>query len=108
MGIVAGLVIGKPLGIFIFSFAAIRADVCKLPDNITWRFIIGMGALGGIGFSMSIFIRNLTFVDPGVIQNSQIAILWGIPFKAPTTTTKKSPSISYGCIQRIPQFFKKT
>jgi Na+:H+ antiporter, NhaA family len=75
IGIVAGLVIGKPLGIFIFSFIAVRAGLCKLPGNITWRFIMGMGLLGGIGFTMSIFIANLAFVDPRLVENSKIAIL---------------------------------
>jgi Na+:H+ antiporter, NhaA family len=74
-GIMAGLVIGKPLGILIFSLAAVRIGLCSLPVNVTWLHIAGIGILGGIGFTMSIFIANLAFMDPALIQSSKVAIL---------------------------------
>lgn len=76
VGIVAGLVIGKPLGITLFSFVAVGAGVCRLPLDLTWRHVFGAGLIGGIGFTMSIFITNLAF--PGeaeIINASKMAIL---------------------------------
>lgn len=74
-GIIAGLVIGKPLGIFLFSFIGIALGICVLPEDLKWKHIIGAGFLGGIGFTMSIFITLLAFNDSEVINNSKIAIL---------------------------------
>lgn len=76
LGILAGLVVGKPLGITILSFLAVAAGVCKLPLDLRWRHVFGAGLLGGIGFTMSIFITNLAFTgEPGVINASKMAIL---------------------------------
>jgi NhaA family Na+:H+ antiporter len=61
MGIIAGLVIGKPLGITIFSWIAVKLGIAKMPKHATWMHIIGVGMLGGIGFTMSIFIALLSF-----------------------------------------------
>lgn len=78
LGIAAGLVIGKPLGIALFTFAALLLGWCKLPSDIHWKHVIGAGFLGGIGFTMSIFIANLAFADQIQIVNaSKIAILVG-------------------------------
>ncbi|MHA4811282.1 Na+/H+ antiporter NhaA [Flavitalea flava] len=74
LGILAGLVIGKPIGILLCCFLAIRSGICKLPDGMTWRHILGLGLLAGIGFTMSIFITNLAFENETIIQNSKIAI----------------------------------
>ena len=57
-GIVGGLVVGKPLGITMFSLLAVALGICQLPPGLTWRVIVGTGLLGGIGFTMSIFIAN--------------------------------------------------
>jgi NhaA family Na+:H+ antiporter len=76
LGILAGLVLGKPAGIFLFSFAAVALGLCKLPADLSWRHVAGAGMLGGIGFTMSIFIANLAF--PGqaeMVTASKIAIL---------------------------------
>lgn len=76
LGIFAGLVLGKPLGIFVFSFAAVALGVCTLPRDLSWRHVLGAGMLGGIGFTMSIFVTNLAF--PGKVDTiiaSKIAIL---------------------------------
>lgn len=75
LGIIAGLVLGKPLGIVLFSLVAVKVGLCSLPRNLYWHHIIGMGLLGGIGFTMSIFITNLAFADGTLIQDSKIAIL---------------------------------
>lgn len=75
LGIIAGLVFGKPLGIFLFSFIAAGLGFCLLPTDLKWKNIIGAGFLGGIGFTMSIFITLLAFSDADVINNSKIAIL---------------------------------
>lgn len=76
LGIFAGLVIGKPLGITLISFLAVALGLCRLPLDLNWKHIFGAGLLGGIGFTMSIFITNLAF--PGAaneINASKLAIL---------------------------------
>ncbi len=76
LGIVAGLLIGKPVGITLLSFIAVSVGVCRLPLDLNWKHIIGAGLLGGIGFTMSIFITNLAFAGrPDVINGSKMAIL---------------------------------
>jgi Na+:H+ antiporter, NhaA family len=75
LGIIAGLIIGKPLGIFVFSFAATVSGLCALPSGLRWKDLIGAGFLGGIGFTMSIFITLLAFQDAHVINSAKIAIL---------------------------------
>ena len=75
LGIMAGLVIGKPLGIWLFSFISVGLGLCVLPTDLKWKNIIGAGFLGGIGFTMSIFITLLAFDEPESIIQSKIAIL---------------------------------
>lgn len=76
MGIMAGLVIGKPIGVFCFCYVAHRIGLCKLPGDLHWRHVLGAGLLGGIGFTMSIFIANLAFPDMAAVVNaSKMAIL---------------------------------
>ena len=77
IGIILGLVVGKPLGIWLFSFLAVTAGICSLPKDLKWTNIVGAGMLGGIGFTMSIFITLLAFKNDGeeVITYSKIAIL---------------------------------
>lgn len=76
LGIIAGLVIGKPLGITLMAFIAVSLGICRLPVDVNWKHIWGAGLLGGIGFTMSIFITNLAFVgDDGMINSSKMAIL---------------------------------
>lgn len=75
LGIIVGLVIGKPLGIWLFSFVGVGLGLCALPSDLRWKNIIGAGFLGGIGFTMSIFITLLAFDDVNTINNSKIAIL---------------------------------
>lgn len=76
LGIITGLVIGKPLGITLLCFLAVAIGICKLPLDLRWRHVFGAGLLGGIGFTMSIFITNLAFAgQPEVVNASKIAIL---------------------------------
>jgi NhaA family Na+:H+ antiporter len=75
-GIIGGLVIGKPLGIILFSFVTVVSGLCRLPIDLNWKQVFGAGLLGGIGFTMSIFIANLGFVgNADVINASKMAIL---------------------------------
>ncbi len=75
-GIIGGLVLGKPLGIMLASFFAVAIGICRLPLDLNWRHVFGAGLLGGIGFTMSIFIANLAFVGSSEIINaSKMAIL---------------------------------
>jgi Na+:H+ antiporter, NhaA family len=75
IGIALGLVIGKPLGILLFSFIAISLGLCKLPEDLNWKAIVGVGFLGGIGFTMSIFITLLAFNEQMVVNNAKFIIL---------------------------------
>ena len=75
LGIMAGLIIGKPLGIWLFSFIGVGLGICALPNDLKWKNIFGAGLLGGIGFTMSIFITLLAFDDAVIVDNSKIAIL---------------------------------
>jgi Na+:H+ antiporter, NhaA family len=75
IGIMAGLLLGKFLGIFLFSFLAVKLKLASLSPDISWRQLAGVACLGGIGFTMSIFITNLAFSDPAIIDNSKISIL---------------------------------
>ena len=69
IGIIAGLVVGKPLGIFIFSWLTVKCKITPLPEGFTWNRLLGLGLLGGIGFTMSIFITLLAF-EATEIRNS--------------------------------------
>ena len=77
LGIIAGLAIGKPLGILLFSYVGVLLGLCALPPGLKWKNILGAGLLAGIGFTMSIFIALLAFKDGTFINNSKIAILIG-------------------------------
>jgi NhaA family Na+:H+ antiporter len=77
-GIMAGLLLGKPLGITLAVLLSVVAGICTLPPAIRWVHIIGAGMLGGIGFTMSIFITNLAFAEmTDAINLSKLAILTG-------------------------------
>jgi NhaA family Na+:H+ antiporter len=75
LGIILGLVLGKPLGIFLFSWLSIRLKLAEKPKGTTWNQLFGVGILGGIGFTMSIFVTILAFNDHEVIDHSKFAIL---------------------------------
>jgi NhaA family Na+:H+ antiporter len=76
IGIISGLVVGKPLGITLFAGLAVAIGICRLPSDLGWKHVFGAGLLGGIGFTMSIFITNLAFTgDAAAITASKMAIL---------------------------------
>ena len=75
LGVILGLVVGKPLGILLFSSIGVTAGLCALPKSLKWAHILGAGLLAGIGFTMSIFITLLAFKDPETIVTSKIAIM---------------------------------
>ncbi|MBQ0123568.1 MAG: Na+/H+ antiporter NhaA [Bacteroidales bacterium] len=75
LGIFFGLVCGKPLGIFLFSWIAVKLKLADLPENTKWKQIFAMGILGGIGFTMSIFVDNLAFTDIITINTGKVSIL---------------------------------
>ena len=75
LGIALGLIIGKPIGIFLMSFLAVTLGFCKLPKDVNWKSIFGVGILGGIGFTMSIFVTLLAFENETIINNSKLIIL---------------------------------
>ena len=75
LGIFFGLVIGKPLGIFILSFLSTKLKIAELPSGTSWPQIFAMGMLAGIGFTMSIFINGLVFHDPIFADEGKMTIL---------------------------------
>jgi NhaA family Na+:H+ antiporter len=76
IGIAAGLFAGKPLGLTLFCFVAVALGVCRLPPGVGWSHIVGAGMLGGIGFTMSIFIANLAFAgNPEAVNASKMVVL---------------------------------
>lgn len=75
IGIVWGLALGKPLGVSLFSWLAVRSGYCELPAGGTWPRVLGIGCLSGIGFTVSLFITGLAFSDAGVILEAKMGII---------------------------------
>jgi NhaA family Na+:H+ antiporter len=75
IGVVLGLLLGKPLGIALLSWLSVRLKLASLPQGVSWRHIIGVGFLGGIGFTMSIFITLLAFADASLHSLSKLSIV---------------------------------
>jgi NhaA family Na+:H+ antiporter len=75
LGIIFGLIIGKPLGVTLFSWLSVKFGLANLPVGATWKHIIGLGMLAGIGFTMSIFIALLSLQDPTYQVEAKFAIL---------------------------------
>jgi NhaA family Na+:H+ antiporter len=76
LGIALGLLAGKPLGVVVMCVAAVACGWCSLPDKVRWTHIVGAGMIGGIGFTMSIFITNLAFAgDAALINSSKLTVL---------------------------------
>ncbi len=76
-GIITGLVVGKPVGIFGATWLAVRLGVGVLPDGVRWRHLLGAGFLGGIGFTMSLFIAGLAYPDAAHLNAAKAAVLGG-------------------------------
>ena len=77
IGIIVGLVFGKPIGIMLFSYISVKSGMASLPKEVRWSHILGGAMLGGIGFTMSLFLSELSFSDPHIIEYGRIAILTG-------------------------------
>jgi NhaA family Na+:H+ antiporter len=75
IGVVCGLVLGKPIGIVLFSWLATQCRIAAMLDGISWRQIAGVGLLGGIGFTMSLFIANLAFGETPALEMAKVGIL---------------------------------
>lgn len=74
-GIVLALVLGKPLGIFLAVRLSVSAGLGSLPEGIAWRHVLVLGCLGGIGFTMSIFIATLAFTASGLLATAKMSVL---------------------------------
>jgi NhaA family Na+:H+ antiporter len=72
-GVAAGLILGKPLGTC--QLAGVRLHLCELPSDAGWGHILGIGLLGGIGFTVSLLIAGLAFDDEGLIDEAKLGIL---------------------------------
>ncbi|WP_181304409.1 Na+/H+ antiporter NhaA [Rufibacter sp. XAAS-G3-1] len=75
IGIILGLCLGKPVGIFVSSWIAVKLKVSTLPAGVNWPMVLGMGLLAGIGFTMSIFIALLSFTEPQYQTGAKFSIL---------------------------------
>jgi len=74
-GVVAGLVLGKPLGISLAAWLAVRVRLAALPDGVSWRMLQGVSWLGGIGFTMSLFVGALAFSDQALLDSAKLGVL---------------------------------
>ena len=74
-GVTIGLVIGKPLGITLASWAAVRSGAAALPDGVSWRSLQGISWLGGVGFTMSLFVGALAFTDVAMLDSAKLGVL---------------------------------
>ena len=86
LGIVLGLFVGKQLGVFIFSYVSIKLKIAQMPNNSNWLSLYGVGILTGIGFTMSLFVGNLAFIENiqymdgvkiGVLSGSLLSTVFG-------------------------------
>ena len=75
IGIILGLVLGKPIGIFVFTYIATKLKMSELPEGTNWSQIIGVGFIAGIGFTMSLFISSLAFENSETQTNYKLGIL---------------------------------
>ena len=82
LGVISGLVIGKFAGIGLFSWAAVRSGIARLPSGVRWRHLLGAAWLAGIGFTMSLFISQLAFGAPGLVEQAKLGILLGSALSA--------------------------
>ncbi len=76
LGVFTGLVLGKPLGIFLFAYLAVRTGLAQLPHGVGWSAILGAGLVAGIGFTMALFIAGLAFT-PALLDQAKVGVLAG-------------------------------
>jgi Na+:H+ antiporter, NhaA family len=77
LGVTLALVVGKPVGVFLTSWALVRIGVCQLPTGMSWRGVGLVALLAGIGFTMSIFIATLAFAEQGTMDAAKLGVLLG-------------------------------
>ena len=75
LGIIAGLVVGKQVGIFAFAWLAVRLGLANLPAGVSWRQIHAVSVFGGVGFTMALFIGGLAFSKPAFVEQAKLGIL---------------------------------
>jgi NhaA family Na+:H+ antiporter len=75
MGLILGLFVGKQAGIFLFAWVTVKLGWAKLPNGVGWTHLYGVSILGGIGFTMSLFIAGLAFLDPEMLKQAKMGIL---------------------------------
>lgn len=74
-GVMLGLLIGKPVGIMLLSFLTVKVKAASLPAGVTWGHMLGAAILGGVGFTMAIFVANLAYADPSHVATAKLGIL---------------------------------
>ena len=77
LGVFFGLLVGKPLGIFLASWGAVKSGLATMPEGASWRMLLAVACLGGIGFTMSLFVDSLAFTNLELVDRGKIAILMG-------------------------------
>ncbi len=77
LAIAISLVLGKVIGISLFSWLAVKTGLAHKPNNVSWLTITGLGLLGGVGFTMSLFIANLAFISPELLDQAKVGIFTG-------------------------------
>ena len=77
LGVFFGLLVGKPLGIFLASWGAVKSGLATMPEGASWRMLLAVACLGGIGFTMSLFVDSLAFTNLELADRGKIAILMG-------------------------------
>jgi NhaA family Na+:H+ antiporter len=77
LNIAISLIVGNAVGIFLSSFLSVKLKLAVLPENVNLRQLAGVSILGGLGFTMSLFINNLAFTDPAIIDSAKLGILIG-------------------------------
>ena len=75
LGVFFGLLVGKPLGIFLASWGAVKSGLATMPEGASWRMLLAVACLGGIGFTMSLFVDSLAFTNLELVDRGKIAIL---------------------------------
>lgn len=75
LGVIAGLVLGKPIGLLVSTWLVVRSGIGVLPLGVQWRHMIGVGCLAGVGFTMSLFIATLAFADAALLETAKLGIL---------------------------------
>jgi Na+:H+ antiporter, NhaA family len=102
LGVFFGLLLGKPLGIFLICYVAVQLKIAALPEGVNWPMILGAGFLGGIGFTMSLFVAGLAFrgspelldqATLGVLSSSLVSAVIGLTIVSRALSTSKQPAV---------------